>query len=47
MELVLNLFNDPSIATVAVREYLYLHVEFHGAVNNSENDDRDWQCDSE
>jgi hypothetical protein len=47
MELVLSLFNDASIATVAVQEYLYLYVEFNGAVNNYESDGHYWQCDSE
>jgi len=31
-ELVLSSFNDASIATVPVQEYLYLYVEFNGAV---------------
>jgi hypothetical protein len=41
MELVLSLFNDASVTTVAVQDYLY--VEFIGA----ESDGHDWQCDNE
>jgi len=32
IDLVLGLFNDASIATVVILEYLYLYAEFRGAV---------------
>jgi hypothetical protein len=42
MNMVLILFNDALIAALAIREYLYLFLEFKGVASYCENDDHDW-----